>query len=689
MSALKTIKVPEVLNRAAAMEKGEGDAVRISISSDTPYLRYDWWKDEEYYEVLDHSPGGFDDSRLKAGLPMLYNHERRTHLGRARKFESNGKRITVEDLVWSDSEEAKQKKSDFEKGVLVDTSVGYSIIGEGECVGAEKGIPVYKFKWEPHEFSLVTIPADITVGVGRNRGHKPDGEPREISIRDENGLAKQADNSNKQTTNRTTMPDPIVTEPPKINVEQERKDAGNAALKAYGDKRTQIEDFIKKLPKQPWRDAATTIAADYLKIEDTRTFDQFRAEALNKCEAEAVNVPQEDSRLGLSNGEIKRFSFRKALFEMAMFRRGVGKGLSGHEKAICEAAEKLYTGKDEREFTGMCIPDDITDSRFDEVNGIGTRGMQNLSDEVNRLRAQVAHIRALNATVFTAGGALVGVDLLGGSMIDILRNAVLIGNGALAITELSGLVSNISIPKQTQTTTVYWLAEGAAITQSQEAFAQLNLSPRRAGMATQYTKQLLAQASIGVEAFVRQDQMQALAVEEDRVCINGTGVNGEPIGILNTTGVLANVTFGGAAVWGDMVALEYGLENANVRNGEMAILTSPLTKSYLKQTVVVASSTFPIFLWGKNEGYPVLNGVKPGVVNDYPAYATKNVTTNVMIQGVFRNLIKARWAGFDVVVDPYTGALSELINIIINTWLDIGLRYPQSFNATTDAPTAP
>ena len=703
----KTLRIPKELTRAGVIsEDGEGEkkSKRISISSDVPYLRYDWMADEEYYEVLSHKPDGISDARLKAGLPVLFNHRRDEHLGRATKYHNDGKRMdvgTMDDIIWSESENAQIKKKDVESGALVGTSVGYSILDDGVCIGEKDGLPVYEFKWEPHEFSFCTIEADITVGAGRTRSTKDEkGEEigmKEISVEVKEGIdGKQKETNNQSNDMKLSQFARQHFEADKdkggseIDVVKERADAGEQAMKAYGEKRTKIRDWIKALPKEGWREAATTLAEGYLEPSDKRNFDEFRTEALAKCESLALTTPNDNAELGLSKKDRREFSLRKAIYEIAMQKRGVGKGLTGHELAVCKAAEKMYGDGDQRQFTGLCVPEDINNARFDEDNDLDSTGMRNLAEQFQRIGRELQMQRALNASVFTAGGALVGTDLLGGSMIDILRNAVLIGNGALAITELSGLMGNIAIPKQTGTSTVYWLAEGAAITQSQETFAQLVLSPKRNGVATQYTKQLLAQASIGVEAFVRTDQMLTLAVEEDRVAINGTGVGGEPIGILNTTGVLSNVTFGGNATWADMVAIEYGLENANVRTGQQAIVTSPLTKSYLKQTVVVANSTFPIFLWGKNDGgWPVLNGVAPGVVNEYPAYATKNVTTNVMIQGVFRNFIKARWAGFDVVVDPYTGALSELINIIVNSWMDQGLRYPQSFNATVDAPTAP
>ncbi len=705
----KTLKIPEVLYRMGTFSRDDGDSdeMELSISSATPYKRYNWSDDSEYFEVLKHTPESMDSSRLKEGAALLFNHNRDIHLGTIKAPEFRDGKCYVKAKL-SKADDVKSYRTRINEGILKDTSVGYRILDEGTCTGTKDGLPVYEFKWLPHEASLVTIPADITVGVGRQRAHEME-EKGEVALCEISVEIKEGVDTNTNQTHTTTQPKAnSQTKDMKLTpgarkffqadtgggsdgnegtitvaeAAQREEQAGQRSLEAYGAKVGKIKEWIKALPKEGWRKAASEVAESYLAITDKRAFDEFRTEALAKCEAAALTVPDDNAELGLSKNDRRGFSLRKAILETAMQHRGQGKGLTGHELAVCKASQELY-GK-EREFVGLCIPDDMLRANFAEDHDLGSNGMRALAESVNDMR------RALNASTFTAGGALVGTELLGGSMIDILRNAVLIGQGPLAITELGGLTSNIAIPKQTGTGTVYWLSEGAAITLSQQVFAQLNLSPKRMGVATAYTKQLLTQASLSVEAFVRSDQALAMAVEEDRVTINGTGVGGEPIGILNTTGVLSNVTFSGAAVWGDMVALEYGLENANVRNGMMAILTSPLTKSYLKQTVQVASSTFPIFLWMAAKGeFPTIVGVMPGIINEYPAYATKNVTTNVMIQGVFKNVIKARWAGFDVVVDPYTGALSETINIIVNQWLDIGLRYPQSFNATVDAPTAP
>lgn len=253
-SSVKTIKVPERLFRTAVIEKDSIDAekktLRMSISSDVPYLRYDWWNDEEYYELLSHAPGDVDESRLKSGLPILFNHDRDAHLGRAPEYQNDGHKITVA-AKFSESDFAQEKLRDAINGVLPDTSVGYQIDDDGECIGAKDGIPVYKFKWTPYEASLVTVPADTSVGVGRQREHKPKGEPIEIGIKNlqKKDLTPVLINEKHRTSENHMSEQAAELETTKLT----DKDVKAAGEKATADERKRVktiqdlnEHFAKK-----------------------------------------------------------------------------------------------------------------------------------------------------------------------------------------------------------------------------------------------------------------------------------------------------------------------------------------------------------------------------------------------------------------------------------------------------------
>lgn len=140
--------------------------VRLSISSDEPYLRRDFFG-EPYYEVLDHSLAGVVTDRLKAGTALLFNHATSQHLGRNISFENDGHKCTVVSK-FSRSAFAEEKWQDVIDQILVDASVGYQVLDAEELDQEIEGIPVYKIKWEVLEHSLVTVPADFSVGVGRS-----------------------------------------------------------------------------------------------------------------------------------------------------------------------------------------------------------------------------------------------------------------------------------------------------------------------------------------------------------------------------------------------------------------------------------------------------------------------------------------------------------------------------------------
>jgi HK97 family phage major capsid protein len=679
----RTITVSENRFRSgtSSFNKDTG-MVRLSFSSDAEILCRDAKTREAYYEVLDHSEHGMDKSRLSAGTSLCFNHDTDILLGRNTFVGVDGGRGYVDSKI-SEAEDVKSYRTKIEEGILCDTSVGYKLLDGGEETGERGGIPIVKFRWLPYEVSMVTVPADLSVGMGRSA--PDDGKEKliEISV----STKETVDTPIKSDTPTTNlMADPIapVEEPKlKIDVVKERAEAGTNALANYEKKRDAIEGWIAKLPKEGWREEAKKIAAPFLKVSDTRTFGDFQAEAVIACEAKLLDTPQEGTKLGMGKSDMRKWSLRKLILES---HKGEVTGL---EKEVAEAGARLYgAGKDGRSFSGYCVPHDIADLRVDETFDLDQRGMVNLMADVQRQNAQLG--RALSASTFGSGGFLVQTDLLAGSFIDILRNACLIGQGPFACVELGGLQGNIAIPKQLTTGTVYWLAEGASVTESSLTGGQLYFTPHRMGCQTNWTKQLLLQASLSVEMLVRSDIAQLMGIEEDRVSWTGSGASGEPLGIMNTTGVGADVTFSGAAVWADLINFEYYIENANVRTGQLVFATTPLTKSYLKQTLKVAASTFPFYLWEKNQGFPNISNVMPGSMNEYPAYATKQIPSNLVVFGVFNsNFVKARWGGLDVVTDPYTGAASETIKTYVNQWIDTGLRYPQAFEVSVDAPTAP
>lgn len=197
---MPTITIAQKLYRNATLTSADvtGDKVRMSISSDTPLLREDF-SGERYYEQLDHTPGGLVDDRLKAGIPILANHDRSIVIGRAKGYSNDGHRCSVEATL-SKAKDVESWVAKIREGTLCDTSIGFEIIGDATPAGERDGIPIYRFKFRVFEASVVSIPADFTVGVNRNSPPNSQTKTKTLNIR-MNTTTDNPDDENNEPEN--------------------------------------------------------------------------------------------------------------------------------------------------------------------------------------------------------------------------------------------------------------------------------------------------------------------------------------------------------------------------------------------------------------------------------------------------------------------------------------------------------
>jgi len=157
----RTFEFPRVSYRDAEIQEVRSDDLFVvSVSSEAEVERFG------YYEVLSHSRDAIVDDYLKNGMAVLVNHDRDKIIGISEGYEiRNGKLYVTYRL----SKTAEPWKTLIEEGILRHTSIGYEIL-EYEKQGGGDGLPVIQVtRWRPLEFSFVPIPADITVGVGRQK----------------------------------------------------------------------------------------------------------------------------------------------------------------------------------------------------------------------------------------------------------------------------------------------------------------------------------------------------------------------------------------------------------------------------------------------------------------------------------------------------------------------------------------
>lgn len=129
-----------------------------TLSSDSP-IRF-----SDGFEVLSHAEGAIDLTRAAApGLPLLFAHDQTLSLGLVENIRSDGHKLKGL-LRFGSSAKALEVWQDVSDGLMPYISVGYRMLSPPQPVEGGYVIP----KWAPYEVSVVTVPMDATVGIGRS-----------------------------------------------------------------------------------------------------------------------------------------------------------------------------------------------------------------------------------------------------------------------------------------------------------------------------------------------------------------------------------------------------------------------------------------------------------------------------------------------------------------------------------------
>lgn len=582
----------------------EARTVELSFSSELPYER--WFG----MEILDHSAEAVDLTRLNAGGAVLVDHNPSDHVGVVEEVVIGGDRRGRARVRFGKSPRASEIFQDIADGIRTSVSVGYRPIEMILEEEREDEPSVYRVsKWQPFEISIVSIPADPTVGTNRSA------EKQTIEI--------------KQKESEMTEQ---VNEAPTVDVAAVRSEEGNKIRSQYNE--------MLKLGEQHGE-----LGLARQCIEKGQSVDDLMRQLLEKRGHEDV-VQAEAPEVGLTEKETRNYSMTKLLNALANPQDANAQRAASFEFEVSAAA----CDKMKRESKGAMVPYEVLKRDF---------------------------------TVGTAadGGNLVETELLSGSFIDSLENALALRQ--CGATMLTGLNGNIAIPRQTGGASHFWLGENGTASESNATFDQVAMTPKTVGGYSEISRKLLLQSSISMEQFIQNELALRLALAIDLAGIAGTGASNQPLGLLNVTGTgsVAGGANGGAMDWADVVGLETeaGASNALVQN--MCYLTNARVRGALK-TTEKASGTAQFIMGEGSE----LNGYRAVVSNQVPSNLTKGSGTNLSaaIFGNFADLIIGMWGGLDLQVNPYSLDTSGAVRVTAFQDVDINVRHPESFSIMKD-----
>jgi HK97 family phage major capsid protein len=149
-----------------------------------------------------------------------------------------------------------------------------------------------------------------------------------------------------------------------------------------------------------------------------------------------------------------------------------------------------------------------------------------------------AKTKAANSTDGTDGAYLVGPEAQG-ELIDMaIADMPTMEMGPSVFRNLTG--SELPIPKLTARPTGYWVAETGAPTESSATFGEIKLMPKKVAAFTKISRRLVYQTRGAADQIIKTALSQAMALKLDEGLLIGSGSVGQPLGLLNATGMTAS-----------------------------------------------------------------------------------------------------------------------------------------------------
>jgi hypothetical protein len=190
----RTLKLDHPLERVVKLTREAVDEekreVTLSLSSEEPVERFFG------IEVLGHDPTEIDSSRLEASAPWLWMHDWLDQRGVIASWEVKDKKLRVK-VRLSRNPKGEELLRDMVDGITPNTSVGYMIekVKEVTPKDAPRDAPrVFRVvRWMPYEGSSVTVPADITVGLGRSMNDQATPQERPMNEKQLKALQARRD----------------------------------------------------------------------------------------------------------------------------------------------------------------------------------------------------------------------------------------------------------------------------------------------------------------------------------------------------------------------------------------------------------------------------------------------------------------------------------------------------------------
>ncbi|EBH5356247.1 phage major capsid protein [Salmonella enterica] len=635
----------------AFVESGDDRIVELAFSSEAPYSRI--YTDQngdpvELKEILVHDKDAVDLDVLNDKASLLFNHEFDNHIGvvvpgSARIDEDGvGRALVKFSQVGQLANETYDK---VKEGTMSKVSVGYTVL-EGHA-DFSKGV-YFVTKWQPYEISIVSVPADSSVGVGRSLNTNTDEpanneenrevevENKETEIKPEEEIRSEENQENKEPEN-----------------EENPSDSGNSSSDSESIPQ-EVNPEETRSEEQP--EENKPVETDELNT-NTESERQEEIQPENKPEEEVFQRSAEDTEeiraigkhLNISEDEIQRAIEDKEITVESFKQRALN---------INTESKTFAKGKIKMTDTIKTL-----ENRFDLSAALRSLSQEKAlngaeaeySQEMARQAAQRGRAQRSNS-VFVPTSALspvVGTDIRHDSFVDLLLEKSVLGS--LGVNTLTGLTAPISLPRMNKNATdafgfVNENGEGAL---SEVAFDGVPMSMKTFTGAVAMSRQsMLSMPNIG--ALVAEHLIKASRIKLEKLILGNEEVTNARAGLVKQLIDAGKVVKCGLTHKDFLVEIakltDAGVDEAQIALAMRGALAADLASTLRDQAVA---------------GYIMENGK----IANRPVHTSGVLAEGAILAGDFSALTIGEWAGLEIDVD--TTSLRAKGGTAVRVWADL------------------
>ena len=615
----------------AVRSEDNGKLTRIAISSEEPVMLKFKYGFERVYEVLGHSADEVDMSYFSNGAPLALNHNLDDQIGVLENVSLDPDGRLRADVKFSRSQRGQEIAQDVEDGIRTRISVGYGVKDYVEA-GEVDGVPIVRAtRWIPFEASIVPVPADITVGVGKS-----------LNIEEEiNDMSKPTDKIRK-----------------KKEIEEEEEE---------------VEETIEEETEEK------EIEEDEEEEEDEKEIEEDEEEE----EDEKKKIKQKSIPTIITRGDSKME--RKEQAQLARIAQEYGRSADLPKwiedgRSVGEVMEEILDNRSNAHRVSTPVMSTREENQFSVAGAIealvsGERGNTSLADEMGRDVAKAHNIATRADSIYipiseplfrTAGPYLVGSG--DGANItafqylsfeDALRNQTILGQLGVEIAEFA---DKVSLPVGAGATAA-WVAENGAVTATTGSITNITWSPNALTLDVPFTRQLKTlDGTYSVENIVRNDILGALLEGAEQGVFTGNG-SGQPLGLLTDTNI-TRIVSSSTATYDEFLAMAVSQSVAKGSQQNLfyvipaalyakAQTTPQLTKTW--KAGYLASGSEDKEYDAYSIGGPAI--LHEGEIGGVPVLKSNFITSNAngkqVVYGNFQKVLVAHFGVLEIRYNPY------------------------------------